>query len=84
MLILVGFTESRDAEISLTGGRILKMYLPQIPHPIEFVKMMTYRSCHYVHYDAYHHVSNYDYDTMIMLYYMAELTLSVGHSNLWI
>lgn len=46
--------------------------------------MMTYRSCHYVHYDAYHHVSNYDYDTMIMLCYIAELTLSVGHSNLWI
>lgn len=77
-------TESRDAEISLMVGRILKMYLPQIPHPIELVKMMTYHSCHYVHYDAYHHVHNYDYDTMIMLCYTAKLTLRMRHSNLWI
>lgn len=39
----------------------------------------------YVHYYAYHYMHNYDYDRMILpCCYIAELTLRVGHSNLWI
>lgn len=45
----------------------------------------TNHSWGHVHYYAYHYMHNYDYDRIILpCCYIAELTLGVGHSNVWI
>lgn len=82
-LLQPGTEQTRYAEISLTVSK--KCTHPQIPHTIKCAKMMTYHSYDYVHYDAHHHMHNDDYGTMIRpCCYMAEFTLKVGHSTIWI